>query len=120
MSRLITRLLLISCRHAWTVVTLALLAGVGAGFYAAGHMAIDTDNSKLFSPTVHWRKIEAVLESAFPHQKSLIAVIVDGTTPELAESATAALAKRLAEQPALFSRVTRPDGGPFFSQNGLL
>ncbi len=120
MARLITRLVVVSCRHAWLIVVLALLAGVASGYYAAGHIAIDTDNSKLFSPDVHWRKIEAGLEAAFPQQSNLIAVIVDGSTPELAESGTAALAKRLAEQPELFTRVFRPDGGPFFAQNGLL
>ena len=120
MTRLIARLVVVSCRHAWAVVALAVLLGVAAGYYAAGHMAIDTDNSKLFSPTVRWRQLQAVLETAFPQQNNLIAVVVDGATPELAESATAALVKKLSGQPELFPRVSRPDGGPFFAQNGLL
>src|ERR1700690_871188 len=111
MAQLIARLVVVSCRHAWAVVVLAVLLGIAAGYYTAGHIAIDTDNSKLFSPTVRWRQLEAVLEAAFPQQNSLIAVIVDGSTPELAESGTAALAKKLAEEPQLFPRVSRPDGG---------
>jgi uncharacterized protein len=120
MSSLIARLVLVSCRHAWMVVLLAVLLGIGAGIYAAGHIAIDTDSAKLFSPTLRWRKLEVAYDAAFPQQTGLIAVIVDGATPELAESATASLAKRLDADRELFPHLSRPDGGPFFARNGLL
>ena len=83
-------------------------------------MAIDTDSSKLFSPSLPWRQREIAYDAAFPHQARLIAVIVDGNTPELAESAASALAQRLAQDSTQFSGVERPDGGPFFARNGLL
>jgi uncharacterized protein len=120
MATLITRLVVASSRHAWAVLLLAALLAGGAGFYAARHMAIDTDNSKLFSSHLHWRKRNAVFDAAFPQQSSLIDVVVDGTTPELADIATAALAKGLASHPELFSRVNRPDGGEFFERSALL
>ena len=51
----------------------------------------------------------------------LIAIVVRGSTPEQAESATAALAgQTVAGSPKLFTSVMRPDGGPFFDKNGLL
>ena len=50
----------------------------------------------------------------------MIAVVVDGATPDLAEQATAALAQRLAGNTAMFRAVRRPDGGPFFNRAGLL
>jgi uncharacterized protein len=120
MGSLIARLVLASCRHAWTVLLVAVLLGIGAGIYAAGHIAIDTDSSKLFSPNLRWRKLEVAYDAAFPQQTRLIAVVVDGATPELAESATASLAKRLGGDPELFPRISRPDGGPFFARNGML
>ena len=120
MGSLIARLVLASCRHAWTVLLVAVLLGIGAGIYAAGHIAIDTDSSKLFSPNLPWRKLEVAYDAAFPQQTGLIAVVVDGATPELAESATASLAKRLGGDPELFPRISRPDGGPFFARNGML
>ena len=46
--------------------------------------------------------------------------MVDALTPELAELATSSLADRLSQDKSLFSVVYRPDGGPFFQQNGLL
>ena len=120
MASLIARLVVLSCRHAWTVVLLAVLLGVGAVIYSAGHIAIDTDSSKLFSPDLPWRRLGAIYDAAFPQQSNLIAVVVDGATPELAETAASALAKRLGEDTELFPRVSRPDGGPFFERNGLL
>ncbi len=120
MAALISRLVSLSCRHAWAVIALALLLALAAGWYSAGHIAIDTDNSKLFSPKLDWRKREAVYDAAFPQQAGTIAVIVDGETPELAEAGSAALAKKLGEESDLFLGVERPDGGPFFARNGLL
>ena len=109
-----------SCRHAWLVVIASLLLATAAGIYTARHIAIDTDSSKLFSPNLPWRQREITYDAAFPQQTKLIAVIVDGQTPELAERATADLAQRLAQDPAQFPHIERPDGGAFFNHNGLL
>src|SRR5512143_422394 len=65
MSALIARLVALSCRHAWAVIALALLLAIAAGYYAAGHIAIDTDNAKLFSPNLDWRKREVAYDAAF-------------------------------------------------------
>ena len=100
MARLIARLVAVSCRHAWLVLTIGVLLAAGAAVYTARHIAIDTDSSKLFSSALPWRQREMTYDAAFPQQTRLIAVIVDGNTPELAESATSALARRLAQDGA--------------------
>jgi hopanoid biosynthesis associated RND transporter like protein HpnN len=120
MARLIARLVAVSCRHAWLVLTIGVLLAAGAAVYTARHIAIDTDSSKLFSSGLPWRQREMTYDAAFPQQTRLIAVIVDGNTPELAESATSALARRLAQDGAAFPHVERPDGGAFFERNGML
>jgi len=120
MTRLIARLVAVSCRHAWLVLAIGVLLAIGAGIYAQRHMAIDTDSSKLFSPNLPWRQREIAYDAAFPHQARLIAVIVDGNTPELAESGASQLAQQLARDATHFLRVGRPDGGPFFARNGML
>jgi len=107
-------------RHAWLVVALALLAGAGFGWVAATHLSIDTDTDRLLSPKLEWRQREIAFDKEFPQNSDLLAIVVDGATPEQAESATAALAAKLSQTPALFSSVIRPDGGPFFDRNGLL
>jgi hopanoid biosynthesis associated RND transporter like protein HpnN len=107
-------------RRAWLVIVAAAIACAGALVYTERHIAIDTDSAKLISEDVPWRKREAAFTAAFPQRADLIAVVVDGATPELAESATAALSQQLSAQSAMFRDVWRPDGGPFFDRAGLL
>ena len=102
------------------VIAIAALLCAGGYAYVAAHFAIDTDSSKLIAETVPWRQRELAFAAAFPRRVDLIAVVVDGATPELAEQATASLAERLAGDGRYFRTVWRPDGGPFFDRTGLL
>ena len=120
MRRAIAGLVEASRRHAVLVVSAATLAALGAGFLAARRIAIDTDQAKLISPNLPWRKTEAELNSEFPQNKDVIAIVVDGSTPDLAGDTAAALADRLRALPQSFVDVRQPDGSPFFRRNGLL
>src|SRR3954471_10377504 len=108
------------CRFAWATVAAALLLAGIAGWFTASHFAMNTDSEKLISADVGWRQREIRFDTLFPQQTNLILVVVDGATPELAESAAGALSARLAANPKLFPSVRRPDGGEFFNHNGLL
>ncbi len=110
----------LSCRWFWAVILLCLLASALAFHFVAGHIAIDTDSDKLFRADLPFRKNQAAIDQAFPQRNDLIAVVIDGATPELAEQAGAKLAERLQAQGELFRSVRRPDAGPFFERNGLL
>jgi hopanoid biosynthesis associated RND transporter like protein HpnN len=107
-------------RHAWLVILCSLIAGAGFGWVAATRLGIDTDTDSLLSSELEWRQREIAFDKEFPQNSDLIAIVVNGATPEQAESATAALAAKLTAQKALFTNVMRPDGGPFFDRNGLL
>ena len=107
-------------RHPWLMIAIAAVVCTSAIAYTVRHIAIDTDSTKLIAEDVAWRKRELVLDAAFPQRTSLIAVVVDGATPELAEQVTATLTQRLANRPELFRAVWRPDGGEFFDRAGLL
>jgi len=120
LSSAIGRVVELCVRHAWPVLATAALAAGAASVYTVQHMAIDTDVVSLFPSELPWRKRELIFDAAFPQRVDLIAVVVDGATPELAELAAASLARRLSERPELFGGVRRPDGGPFFDRNGLL
>ena len=106
-------------RHAWAVVALAILAGSGFGWVAVNRLGINTDTVLLLSDKLPWRQREIAFDKEFPQNSDLIAVVINASTPEQAESATAALTAKLSGSP-LFTSVTRPDGGPFFDRNGLL
>ena len=107
-------------RRALAVVLAALALAAGSLVYAAGHLAFDTDTAKLIDARVPFRQREAALDRAFPQNTDLLAIVIDGAAADVAEDASAALAKRLADEPHLFKTVRRPDGGEFFKKNGLL
>ena len=78
-------------RRPWLVIVVAALLCAGAIAYIAGHIAIDTDSTRLIAEDVDWRKRELIFDAAFPQRADLIAVVVDAATPELAEQATASV-----------------------------
>jgi hopanoid biosynthesis associated RND transporter like protein HpnN len=120
LARLIERIVEASTRAAAAVVLVCVLGAVLCGVYAARHLSIDTDTGNLISPELPWRKREAEFDRAFPQNVDLLAIVVDATTPGQAEDAAADLAKWANERPELFKTVRRPDGGEFFTRNGLL
>jgi len=107
-------------RHAILVVAAYLALAIAAGIYAATHLSLDTDLGKLISGNVPWRRQEAALDKAFPQNTDLLAIVIDGATPDQASDATAALAERLGQRPDLFKTIRIPGSGDFFAQNGLL
>ncbi|HEY2137843.1 MAG TPA: MMPL family transporter [Xanthobacteraceae bacterium] len=116
----IVRIVKFCARHAGGVITAFVVLAVGCGIYTARHFALDTNIDDLMSPNLDWRKREIAYHTGFPTSLQLILVVVDGPTPELAGSATRALAEELAKNTDLFRSVEEQGGGPFFRRNGLL
>ena len=110
------------CAHnALSVVLFAIAFAGASAWFVASRFAINTDTADLISEALPWRQDEARFDRAFPQHSDLIAVVVDGATPELAEQTTSALARKLAATGGnVFRSVWRPDGGPFFEHEGLL
>ncbi len=117
---IIERIVAFCCRFHLPVIAVSLLLAVAAGFYTEQNFAMNSDSSSLIDAKVGWRMREARFDAAFPQQTNLTLVVIDGATPELAESAAARLSAALQKDHAHFLRVRRPDGGPFFNRNGLL
>src|SRR5882757_10113334 len=117
---IVERIVAFCCRWPWAVITVCLALAGGASWYTYQNFAMNTDSEQLIDAKVGWRMRQARFDAAFPQQSNLTLVVIDGATPELAESAAARLTEKLAPNPMLFSHVRRPDGGPFFNQNGLL
>ncbi len=116
----VPRVVAFAVRRPVAVLVVVLAIVVAAGWFAATHFAMSTDTAQLIAPTVDWRRDEIALDTGFPANRDLIAVVVDGATPEAAEIAAATLADRLTRDHAHFRRVRRPDATPFLRQNGLL
>jgi hopanoid biosynthesis associated RND transporter like protein HpnN len=109
-----------SLRRPWRVVMVSLLLAVLSGYYVATHFAINTDISGLIDSKRPWAQRDKALDAAFPGRSQTTVAVLEAPAPELADQAANELAARLSSQPALFSVVTRPDGGAFFEKNGLL
>src|SRR5262245_53016730 len=74
-------------RHARGVVVGCLVLTVLFGWFMATHLTLATDTDRLIDPSAPWRKGEVELAHLFPQNAALLVVVVDGTTPELADDA---------------------------------
>lgn len=105
-------------RYPWPVIALAALVSVASAVYAARHFVISTDIEKLISPNLPWHQRQESFSSTF--QKLGLLVVVRAPTPELADQATDALARRLSIGSNHIRSVSQPGGGDFFDRNALL
>ena len=74
-------------RFPWLTIVLGLILAAGAVAYVCANFAITTDTSQLISPDLDWRQRERQFDAAFPQHTDTIDIVIDGTTPELAEKA---------------------------------
>ncbi|MFL5286401.1 MAG: MMPL family transporter [Rhodopila sp.] len=117
---IVARIVGFCATHGLLVIGLVLLLGICSGIYAARHLGIDTDMTRLLSPHLAWRMNERALDAAFPQDVDLIVAVVDGPSDGLAGAAAHALAERLTARIDLFRNVREPEGGEFLSREGLL
>jgi hypothetical protein len=78
----------------------------GASWYAAGHLAMDSDIQHLLPGDPPWRQREIELDVAFPQNASILAIVIDGRTPDLAGNAGQQMAAA-ARRTAIVSRCAR-------------
>jgi hopanoid biosynthesis associated RND transporter like protein HpnN len=119
--RVVASIVAAALRLPWLTILLALALTAGAVSYITSHFAITTDTSQLISSDLDWRQREQQFDAAFPQHNDTIDVVIDGATPELAESSARKLYAALsAKVPTPFQAVRRREGGAFFEKNGLL
>ncbi len=118
-ARFVVAIVSVCSRFPWTVLGLATLVTIAAGYYTATHFAINTNTNDFISSKLQWRQNLIALDKAFPQRVDQIVVVVDGATPELAEAAAQSLTDRL-KRSDLYKSVIRPEGGAYFNQAALL
>src|ERR1700754_4454272 len=89
-------------RYALWVIGAALILSVLGVLTVLRHLSINTDTGTLIDPNLPWQQDNAALDKAFPQNAGLLAIVIDGKTPELAESAATQLTKALTAEPSLF------------------
>lgn len=109
-----------SIRRPRTILALALLLTLFGAYYAAAHLAINTDTTDMIDPDLPFRQTLAELDGSFPHRVDGLLVVIDGATPEQAARARDELAAAMAAEKDVFANVFTPGGGGFFRRTGLL
>ena len=66
---------------------LVAVLSVCAALVVMHRLSINTDTGALIDPNLPWQQDNAALDKAFPQNTNLLAIVIDGQTPELAESA---------------------------------
>lgn len=117
---IIERIVGLCARQAGLVAIVAVILGILCGEYTASHFSLNSDAESLISPHTSWRRMLATYDNDFPQQNNVTDIVIDGATPERAAAAADLLSDALKKRTDLFSSVRRPDGGPFFSHEGLL
>ena len=109
-----------SARHAWLVLVASIVLTAVAAWYTAGHVAIDTDTSKMLDPDLPHMRASDALDAAFPRLPGDVVVYTESSHAGQAEDAADALALRLRQRADIAHAVAQPGGGEFFARNGLL
>jgi hopanoid biosynthesis associated RND transporter like protein HpnN len=109
------------CRaNALAVVLAGLCLAIFAGWFAAGHLGIDTDTDDMFAASLPWRQRAEMFKSYFPQFRDLLVAVIDAKEPEEADATADQLAEKLAADHEDFLSVRRPDSSPFLKKEGLL
>jgi hopanoid biosynthesis associated RND transporter like protein HpnN len=83
-------------------------------------LGITTDTAALFDANLPWQVREAAFNKAFPQFEDLLVAVVDGVTPEIAETTANDLAARLEIDKTHIAAARRPDAAPYLERNAFL
>jgi hopanoid biosynthesis associated RND transporter like protein HpnN len=120
LGRLAAALAAVSVRHPVLTLVLSVLLGLGSCYAVATRFALDTDVIRMFPENLAWRQAEKAIDAAFPQREDVIAIVVDGATPDTAERAAAALAQELRKETRRLEDVRRPDDAEVLRRSALL
>jgi hopanoid biosynthesis associated RND transporter like protein HpnN len=107
-------------RAALAVVAAAVVASAAGLSYSASHLGVFTDTADLLSKELPFRQRYEDYKKAFPQFVDNIAIVIEGTNPDVVQDAAATVAARLRQRPEVFGPVFDPASDPFFIRNGLL
>ncbi|MEO8467090.1 MAG: MMPL family transporter [Gammaproteobacteria bacterium] len=99
---------------------LSLLATVLAGWYAVGHLGINTDTANLISPSLPWRQHFNEFRQAFPVRDRNLLVVIDAASPAAADTFASALLAEMRRSPDTYHSILLQGEGEFFERNGFL
>ena len=103
-----------------TLILLVLMLCALSLHYAASHLGIDTDTTKMLSEELPFRQDRERLVAAFPQDEQAVLVVIDGEIPEKTTEALSYLGERFRAEEQHIESVFIPGEGEFFDRHGLL
>jgi hypothetical protein len=97
-----------------------VLAGVLAGYYAAGNLGVNTDTANMIAATLPWRQHFNEYRDAFPSRDRNLVLVIDAPTPAGADEFALAMLRELRRRPEIYGAPLLAGEGEFFARNGLL
>ncbi|MDH3703513.1 MAG: MMPL family transporter [Alphaproteobacteria bacterium] len=107
-------------RHAILVMMLCVVAVVGALYFTAQNLSINTNTDDLLSEELPFRQRNRERNAAFPRTNSELLVVLSAATADAADRAADRLVAALRAKPKQFEHVFYPQGDGFFRRKGLL
>ena len=120
LGRMAAMLAAISVRRPGLTLVFSAVLGLASCWVLVTRFALDTDALRMFPEDLPWRQAEQAIDAAFPQRDNVIAVVMDGVTPDAAERAAATLAAWHCSVVRSPERVARPDAEAFFRRSALL
>jgi len=102
------------------VIALVTLASLGAAWYTATHLRINSNTRELVRQDAPFRQRYEEFGKAFPHYESSTLIVLTADSHRLASDAAKRLAKALRARPDLITSIYSPDEGSFFRDRALL
>jgi hopanoid biosynthesis associated RND transporter like protein HpnN len=102
------------------IAAASILAGVVAGYYAAGNLGVNTDTANMIAATLPWRQHFNEYRDAFPSRDRNLVLVIDAPTPAAADAFALAMLRELRRQPEIYGEPLLAGEGEFFARNGLL
>ncbi|WP_349432077.1 MMPL family transporter [Methylomarinum sp. Ch1-1] len=107
-------------RYPKTLILLTCLLCGWSLFYAAGHLGIDTDTTKILSEKLSFQQDRKRFIEAFPQEDQAILVVVETNMPEQTTKALDYLGTQFRKEKKQIESVYIPGAGDFFDRHGLL
>ena len=97
-------------RRAGSVLLAAATVTAAALFYTYENLGINTDTSSMLSKDLPFRRAFYQFQDAFPQNRNILLVVIEGENPDLVEDGSATLAVRLMPRSDLYHSVYHPGG----------
>ncbi|MBW2273178.1 MAG: MMPL family transporter [Deltaproteobacteria bacterium] len=106
--------------HPRTIIALVILTTVGAAWYTATHLRMNSNTQELVRQDAPFRQRYEEFGKAFPHYESSTLVVLTAADHGTASKAAERLATALRARPDLITNIYSPDEGSFFRDRALL